>query len=103
MGSVVADRPRELCRSETIWIAAGAITILVCALYANILADLAAEWWTQPEASYGMLIPPFAFFVAWLKRRGTLSIPIQPEPEGLIAIGCASLLLLTGSLASEFF
>jgi exosortase len=85
------------------WIALAAVVGLMAALFAEILADLASEWWTQPEASYGMLVPPMALYIAYLQRKITFAFPAQPALRGLwlLAFGC--LVMLTGRLAGEFF
>jgi len=85
------------------WITGIIIASLTGILYLDILVDLANEWWTQPEASYGLLIPPFALYVAYLKKNETLSLPAQPSSAGLMLIALACLVLITGKLASEFF
>jgi exosortase len=76
---------------------------LMAVLYAVVVSDLAAEWWTQPAASYGMLIPPIVLCIAYLRRDNTFAIPVRPGLKGLwlVALGCA--LLLLGGLAGEFF
>jgi exosortase len=79
------------------------VLVLAAALYAPVLADLASEWWTRPEASYGMLIPPFALYLAYLKRHDTLALPAVPDWHGLGLVAVACLTFLGGALASEFF
>lgn len=76
---------------------------LLVALYSWIAADLALEWWTEDSASYGMLIPPTALYIAYLRREYTFAIPARSDARGLwlLALGCA--LLLFGKLAAEFF
>jgi exosortase len=81
----------------------GIVVALIGALYTDILLDLASEWWTEPEASYGILIPPFTLYLAYLNRRETLSLPRRPDVRGLWLVAVACLTLLTGRLASEFF
>jgi exosortase len=80
-----------------------AIAALVGFLFAAVLVDLAVEWWTESAASYGMLVPPIALYIAWLRRRVTLAIPARPDARGLalLFLGCAIFLL--GKLAAEFF
>ena len=75
----------------------------VVVLYAEIVLDLASEWWTVPAASYGMLIPPFALYVAYLRRQTTLALPARPDLRGLGLISLGCLVLLLGKLAGEFF
>jgi len=76
---------------------------LVTVLYAAIAVDLASEWWTVDSASYGMLIPPTALYIAHLRRDVTFSFPARSDLRGLwlLALGCV--FLLFGKLAAEFF
>ena len=83
MGSAIAVSSREQSARLSTWALTGALTALIAFLYADVIGDLAAEWWTRPESSYGMLIPPFALYVAYLKRHKTLSIRPNPTSRGL--------------------
>jgi exosortase len=82
---------------------AAAIFGFLALLYASTLADLAAEWWTQPEASYGLLIPPLVAYIVFLRWRDIVSVPVQREwrAVGLTAAGC--FMFLVGRLGAEFF
>jgi len=92
MGSATSVKPRGINAELVAWMQFGIVTILVVAVYAEILIDLAREWWTRPEASYGILIPPFALYLAYLKRTETLSLPNRPDTRGLglVAAACLS-------------
>ena len=85
------------------WMKAAAIAGLLVALYHGVLAEMAVDWWTEPAWSQGLLIPPLAGYVAWLRRRETLEIAPQEDLRGvwLTAAGC--LLFLLGNLGAEFF
>ena len=85
------------------WVSSVVIAGLLAVLYAAVLADLASEWWTEDSSSYGMLIPPTALYIAYLRRHLTLAVPAERDGRGLwlVALGC--LVFLTGSLAGEFF
>ena len=72
--------------SPLTWITGIVIASLTGILYFDILVDLANEWWTQPEASYGLLIPPFALYVAYLKKNETLALSASPASAGLMLI-----------------
>jgi exosortase len=73
------------------------------ALYAAVLADLANDWWTDPTLSQGLLIPPLALYIAWLRRHITFSNPSASDSWGLLLTGAACLLFILGKLAAEFF
>jgi exosortase len=94
---------REIGNTLVTWATIAVTAGLVVALFAEVLLDLASEWWTQPEASYGMLVPPAALYIAYLQRRTTFAFPVKPALRGLwlVAFGC--LVLLAGRLAGEFF
>lgn len=103
MGSALAVKPRTTDVAATRWTAAVLVAGLAVFLYSSVLIDLASEWWQQEESSYGMLIPPLALYVAYLMRHKTLAIPAMPDLRGLMLTAFASLIFLTGKLASEFF
>jgi exosortase len=103
VGSAAAVRSREASTGLSIWIEAAVLAGLIAALFGEVLRDLAYEWWTLPEASYGMLIPPFACYVAYSKRHALFSIPAGPDLRGLALIALACSIFLTGKMAAEFF
>lgn len=79
------------------------LALLVAVLYRDVLAQLATEWWTDESASYGMLMPPLALFMAWRQRSRTISAPCAPDGRGLIGVFAACLLFLVGSAAAGWF
>ena len=85
------------------WIAMAATAGLIAALYVAVIADLANDWWTDDSLSYGMLVPPTALYIAYLRRRVTFSIPAQQDLSGLWLVALACLVFLTGGLAGEYF
>ena len=93
----------EINGSVMTWFMIAAITGLTAVLFTDVLLDLASEWWTQPEASYGMLVPPTALYIAYLQRRTTFALPAEVSIKGLWLVGLGCLILLTGRLAGEFF
>jgi exosortase len=94
---------RETIGSVVTWITIAATVGLMAFLFADVLLDLASEWWTQPEASYGMLVPPMALYIAYLQRKKTLAFPATPSLRGLWLVGFGCLVLMAGKLAGEFF
>ena len=89
--------------SGIFWAQTGVLLSLVIALYAAVLADLANDWWTDPTLSQGLLIPPLALYIAWLRRHITFSSPSASDSWGLLLTGAACLLFILGKLAAEFF
>src|SRR5579872_2606341 len=72
-------------------------------LYFHVMVDLFADWWNDPALSQGILIPPLATYLAWIRRSRTLSLPAVPDNRGLLAVGFSSLLFVIGKLGAEFF
>jgi exosortase len=106
MASVIAVSTR-LSRAVpdrvTTYCYAAVIVILLVVLYTATLGDLAVEWWTQPEASHGLLIPPLAMYLAFMRRRSTLSIEAKPEWGGVWISAAGCILYLLGRMSAEFF
>jgi exosortase len=103
MGTATALKPRDVSAEVFIWAKILLVSALVVAVYAEVLIDLGWEWWTRPEASYGMVIPPFVLYLFYLRRQETWSIPKRTTISGLGLVAAACLMFLTGNLASEFF
>jgi len=101
---IVNREPKRVPKIDpSTWIKIAAIAALVVALYIEIMPDLAAEWWTVDASSYGMLVPPIALYIVYLRRSITLAIPAQPDCRGLWLISLACLVFLGGRLSAEFF
>ena len=85
------------------WFMIGLVVVGLTLLYARVLGDLATAWWTDDSASHGMLMPPLAMYVAWLRRKQILAEKPAGAANGLlvIALGCAT--FLVGRLGAEFF
>ncbi len=71
------------------------IFLLVAAIYYGVLRDLVVAWWRDPDFSHGFLVPVFAGYLLWVKRRTLLSIQVAPTWIGIAmaALGLAFLLL----------
>ena len=88
---------------QSAWLKFGIIGLLMGLIYAPVLKDLALDWWNEESLSYGMLIPPLALYVAWMRRRVTLGEAAIPDSRGLWLLGAACLLFLLGKVGAEFF
>jgi len=86
-----------------LWAATAVLGALALWLYAEVLQGLASEWWSDPDASYGLLIPPIVFYLAYLNRHKTFSKPAQFDSNGIWLTVVACLLYMTGKLGAEFF
>jgi exosortase len=85
------------------WLAVGFVAVLIGILYASTLVDLAHDWWTDEGASYGILIPPIALYIAWVRRQDTLAKPVAPDGRGVLVLAFGCMVFLVGRLGAEFF
>jgi exosortase len=101
----VGESPAGLRRSysHTLWLRVGIIAALMGFLFFNVLVDMGHDWWTEPAWSQGMLLPPLAFYIAWIHRARTFGYPVSPDAWGLLLTALACLMFLLGKLASEEF
>jgi len=76
---------------------------LILTLYSHVLVELADDWWNDPNASHGLLVPPLAAYIAWKRRHLTLGVPAELDLRGLFWIAGGCLVLLTGKLGAEYF
>jgi exosortase len=79
------------------------LAAMIVSIYGQTFLALADDWWNDPNSSYGLLVPPLAVYIAWQRKRLTLSVPIAPDFKGLLWIlaGCGTLLI--GKLGAEYF
>ena len=80
------------------------VALALAFLYADVLAKLGRDWWTDENYSHGLLVPVVMAFIVWLESENFRKIDRTPRfwlGAGLIAL--ALLLLLGGSLGAELF
>ncbi|HTR37127.1 MAG TPA: exosortase/archaeosortase family protein [Bryobacteraceae bacterium] len=99
-GSIAALPPSP---SYGRWLQVGIVVGLMAFLFVGVLANMAHDWWTDPAWSQGLLLPPLAFYVAWIHRSRTFSVPAEMDRRGLFVTAFACLSFLAGRLASEEF
>ena len=76
---------------------------LILALYSHVFVELADDWWSNPNSSHGLLVPPLTGYIAWKRRNLTLATRAALDLRGLFWIAGGCLLLLTGKLGAEYF
>jgi exosortase len=79
------------------------ITALVAVLYAGILVRLAGQWWSDPNFSHGVVVPFFAGYLVWRRRKELAALPVQPTWAGILLLAFALGLLAAGVLGAELF
>jgi exosortase len=83
--------------------ALAALALVGLVVYAPVLAKLAADWWTNPEYSHGLLCVPAALAIAFSRRRHLAALPVAPTALGLAGAVLAVALLGLGTLGAELF
>jgi len=78
----------------------GALTV---AVYCHVLAKLVTDWWNIPDFSHGFLVPFFAAYLIWAKRKTLMETKIVPTWSGIAVIVLGLVVLLLGVYGAELF
>jgi exosortase len=76
---------------------------LVLAIYWRVLAKLVTDWWQIPDYSHGFLVPVFAGYLVWDRRRNLLGTNLAPNWGGLGVTAFALVVLFLGVYGAELF
>lgn len=80
------------------------VAAALCFLYANVLAKLGRDWWTDDNYSHGLLVPFVIGYIVWLEFDWLKKAMAKPQfLLGGAAILFALLMLLGGTLGAELF
>src|SRR5437868_1512804 len=88
-------------RMTVIWSVILASLTLV--LYAPTLSGMVADWWSDPDYSYGFLVPVVVGYVLWLERFRYKAVAIEPRGVGLVIMLGALGVLIGGTLGADSF
>jgi exosortase len=79
------------------------ISVLLVAIYFRIAIKLFIDWYSIPDYSHGFLVPLFAVFLVWDKRK-TLSITkVEQSWNGVVLILLAIAVLILGIYGVDLF
>jgi exosortase len=78
------------------------ICLLVAAAYHQVLGKLVLDWQNQ-DNSHGFLVPLFAAFLVWEKRKTLRDTKIAPVWSGIAVIALGLGVLILGVYGSELF
>src|SRR5450631_3248186 len=70
------------------------IGILMGAVYYRVLTGLVKTWWVDPDFSHGFLVPIFAAYLLWVKRKTLRTERIAPVGGGVAVVAFGLLVLL---------
>jgi exosortase len=76
---------------------------LLWLLYTNVVANLARQWFNDPNYSHGIFVPICCALLLWIRRESWMATPLQPSTSGLLFVVAAMGLLLVGTLGAELF
>jgi exosortase len=79
------------------------LSALLVLLYHGVAVKLVTDWYELPDFSHGFLIPFFAAFLLWDKRREFRNTPIVPTWTGTILVALGLLELVVGLLGADLF
>ena len=77
--------------------------LLIVMLYHSIAVKLVNDWYELPDFSHCFLIPFFAAFLLWDKRRQIQSTPLVPSWSGVTLVILGLFMLFVGVLGADLF
>ncbi|MBI2524672.1 MAG: exosortase, partial [Candidatus Rokubacteria bacterium] len=79
------------------------MSLLVSALYGQILADLGRQWWNDANYTHGFLVPLFSGYLVWRQRARLGALLPRGSALGLPVLLAGLGALLLGDIAAELF
>ena len=79
------------------------IAILLVAVYFRIAIKLFIDWYNIPDYSHGFLVPLFAAFLVWDKRKTLVATKVEQTWRGIPLILLAIAVLILGVYGVELF
>ena len=79
------------------------IATLVVAIYYRVWIKLVHDWYTIPDYSHGFLVPFFAVFLIWDKRKYLSTVPVRQTWSGIALVGFSIAVLILGVYGVELF
>jgi exosortase len=98
------NKPRDA--SYTPWLAwspFAAIAILLVVIYYRVAIKLVYDWYTIPDYSHGFLVPFFALFLLWDKRKTLRNTRIRQSWRGIPLVVFGIFVLILGVYGVDLF
>jgi exosortase len=89
--------------SRYAWLPYAGIALLLVVLYHRVAVKLVYDWYTIPDYSHGFLVPFFAAFLVWDKRKVLKTTPIEQTWSGIVLIVFSIMVLILGVYGVELF
>jgi exosortase len=90
-------------QSRIDWLPHAIIAALLCVLYYRVAFKLVYDWYTIPDYSHGFLVPLFAAFLVWDKRKMLSATPVKQTWSGIALVVFAIAVLILGVYGVELF
>jgi exosortase len=85
------------------WIPYAVIAVLLCVLYYRVAVKLVYDWSTLEDYSHGPLVPLFAGFLIWDKRKVLSATPVKQTWAGIPLVVFSIVVLILGVYGVELF
>jgi exosortase len=85
------------------WLPFVSIAVLLVVLYYRVAIKLVYDWYTLPDYSHGFLVPLFAAFLVWDKRKVLSATPVRQTWSGIALIVVALMVLILGVYGVDLF
>src|SRR6185312_13426201 len=104
-GAQISTIPRRVWSAQNASFAGRSLLLgsLLVLLYYQILAKLVSDWWNLPDFSHGFLVPVFAAYLVWTKRKILVATPRAPSWSGVAVVFVGLVLLMGGVYGAELF
>lgn len=79
------------------------IAALLIAIYYRVGIKLVYDWYTIPDYSHGFLVPVFAAFLVWDKRKYLSTVPVRQSWSGIALVVFSIVVLILGVYGVELF
>jgi exosortase len=89
--------------SRLVWLPYAAVAVLLAILYYRVALKLVYDWYTIPDYSHGFLVPLFAAFLVWDKRKILSATPIKQTWAGIPLVVFSIVVLILGVYGVELF
>ena len=97
-------QPNRLSTASRLdWLPYVTIALLLVVLYYRVAVKLVYDWYTIPDYSHGFLVPFFAAFLIWDKRKVLNNIPIKQTWSGIALVVFSIAVLILGVYGVELF
>jgi exosortase len=101
LGLSQANQPSASSRVN--WLPFVTIAILLIILYYRVAIKLVYDWYTIPDYSHGFLVPFFAAFLIWDRRKVLKATPVKQSWSGLVLVVFGIMVLILGVYGVELF